>query len=313
MGGQTRLIWSEKRGRLASSCSCPSVGGGFALELKIAGEDGIPLHARLWKAASPRGALVIAHGLGEHSGNYQELAEQLVGAPSCLDVLAYDFRGHGLSPGRRGFVPDYDLFVQDLRRVLAWEATECRGKPLFLMGHSNGAVVAVQAMLRDSRPVSGLILSSPSLAVSARAPRWKLLVGHLLEHLAPQVTLPVGLDSSQMTRDSAQLEAHRADTLRHDRISAPLYFGMLKTARNDCERAGSLTVPTLVVLGEDDQIVDQTSVRSFVDRLGTADRTLICYSGMRHEPFNELGREAVYRDLGDWFSRRLDTGGNGWR
>lgn len=278
---------------------------------KIAGEDGTPLHARLWKAASSRGALVIAHGLGEHSGNYQELAEQLVQAPSSLDVLAHDFRGHGLSPGRRGFVPDYDLFVQDLHKVLAWEATECAGRPLFLLGHSNGAVVAVQAMLRDSRAVSGLILSSPSLAVSARAPRWKLLVGHLLELLAPQVTLSVGLDSTQMTRDSSRLEAHRVDTLRHDRISAPLYFGMIKTARNDCERAGSLSLPTLVVLGEDDQIVDQAAVRGFVDRLGTVDRTLICYSGMRHEPFNELGREAVYRDVANWLSRRLDTGRNG--
>ncbi len=65
--------------------------------------DGLPLHARLWSGEEPRGTLVIAHGLGEHGGCYDHVAEVLTAEAGLVDVLAFDFRGHGASPGAGGW------------------------------------------------------------------------------------------------------------------------------------------------------------------------------------------------------------------
>ncbi|HEV3122263.1 MAG TPA: alpha/beta fold hydrolase, partial [Isosphaeraceae bacterium] len=86
----------------------------LATDVSFPASDGIPLKAWHWARPSPTGLLVIAHGLGEHGGCYRNLVESL-GPALEVDVLAFDFRGHGRSPGRRGFVMHFDELVADLR------------------------------------------------------------------------------------------------------------------------------------------------------------------------------------------------------
>jgi alpha-beta hydrolase superfamily lysophospholipase len=84
---------------------------------------------------------------------------------------------------------------------------------------------------------------------------------------------------------------------------------MLESAGLAWEAAGQIAVPSLVLLGEDDPVINPAAIRRFHDRLGCADRTLVAYPGMRHEPFNELGRETVYADLAAWLDRILNASG----
>src|SRR5690606_7543262 len=104
--------------------------------------DGLHLHARLWSRHGTRGLLIVSHGLGEHSGCYAGFAEQLGAQAAPGDLLAFDYRGHGRSPGRRGVVRRYEDFGTDLRTVLAWARKKRGDQPFFLLGHSNGGQVA---------------------------------------------------------------------------------------------------------------------------------------------------------------------------
>ena len=84
----------------------------------IQAADGVALHLRHWPLpADPvRGNVLIVHGLGEHGGRYEHVAAHLAsGGWACL---GYDQRGHGLSGGPRGGMPNDDSLLSDLARVI---------------------------------------------------------------------------------------------------------------------------------------------------------------------------------------------------
>jgi alpha-beta hydrolase superfamily lysophospholipase len=291
--------------------------------------DGTSLRGRYWAHANPRGVLLISHGLGEHGGSYRRTAEPLVEALG-IDVLAFDYRGSGRSPGKRGVVRNYDDLFLDLAAANRWAAVERPGLPRFLLGHSNGGLVALSSLLDHdlglsgvdparvgpegtrARSVldrnlglSGLIVSNPPLRVLAQPPAWKLVLGVILLRVAPKVTLPTGLTNEQLTHDPAIRAEIAADLLRHGRISPPLYFGMKAAGPIVLARAAEIRLPTLMILGGSDPIIDAEAARQFFEDLGAADKTLKVYPKMRHEPLNEIGREAVIADLVNWLEPRL--------
>lgn len=268
--------------------------------------DGLALHGWHWPRPRPRGVLIIAHGLGEHGGCYRHVAESL-GPALGVDVLSFDFRGHGRSPGRRGVVRLYDELTADLRAALAWAGRERPGLPRIVLGHSNGGQVALRVVLEAGSDVDGLILSNPSIRLAVQVPPWKRLIGKGLLRFAPGVTLDSALDEIQMTRDLDDLAARRQDPLRHARISAPLYFGMVEGGSMIAARAAEIQVPLLLLLSGSDPVIDAKASRAVFDRFGSADKALIVYPEMLHEPLNDIENRRVLDDIAAWLSPRLDA------
>lgn len=271
----------------------------------IRAPDGLDLHATYYPGAEPRGILVVSHGLGEHSACYDRFAALVASAPGLVDVLTFDYRGHGRSPGKRGVVRRYSDFVGDLRAALD-RASELRpGAPVFLLGHSNGGQVALHAILSEPGRIEGLILSNPSLRIAARVPAHKYLAGLVLRRLAPNVTLTSTVVDEQLTRDPVSLAERKADLLRHGKINAPLFFGMVEGGASVLARAEEVSLPLLMILGGSDSVVDPTATRGFFERVGSADKTLKIYPEMLHEPLNDVGREAVVAEILAWLTRHL--------
>ena len=77
--------------------------------------DGTRLFYRQWHHPQARGAIVLVHGLGEHSGRYQALTEIFL--QRGLSVRIYDQRGHGRSDGARGSLQHSDDYLSDLKLV----------------------------------------------------------------------------------------------------------------------------------------------------------------------------------------------------
>src|SRR5262245_52498185 len=65
----------------------------------------------------PKGVVVVTHGYAEHCGRYRELAHVIVRAGWA--ALSYDVRGHGQSPGTRGFIARFDAYLDDLAAIMA--------------------------------------------------------------------------------------------------------------------------------------------------------------------------------------------------
>jgi alpha-beta hydrolase superfamily lysophospholipase len=273
-------------------------------EIEVRAADGLRLRGHWWPRAEPRGALIIAHGFGEHGGTYRRVAAAL-GSTLDLDVIAVDFRGHGTSPGRRGVVRRYDELTGDLQSTLSWAARHTVDSPRFILGHSNGGQVALRLALEARAPIDGLIVSNPALRVALPIPPHTLRLGKLLLRYAPWVTLKGKVAAERLTRDPDMQREHRSDPLRHSRMSAPLFFGMLDGGQMLRARAGEIRTPLLMLVGGLDPVVDPQAARELFDRLGSEDKTLLLYPKMLHEPLNELGREQVLDDLIRWLEARL--------
>ena len=84
------------------------------------------------------------HGLGEHSGRYERLAERFTDAGFA--VWAIDLRGHGQSPGARGDIR-FAPALEDIDALVARCGASGAGVPVFLYGHSLGALLSVLWLL----------------------------------------------------------------------------------------------------------------------------------------------------------------------
>ena len=106
--------------------------------------DGTPLFYRVWKptAADARRAIVLFHRGHEHSGRWQDFIER-VNLPDCW-CFAWDARGHGRSPGERGYAESFGRLVADADEFVRHVATEfdIRPEQMAVVAQSVGAVVA---------------------------------------------------------------------------------------------------------------------------------------------------------------------------
>lgn len=270
--------------------------------------DGLRLHLRHWPTAAvaPRGTVLVVHGLGEHVGRYAHVAEALNGAG--WHVSGFDQRGHGRSGGRQGVLAAPDSLLADLGAVVDAVRPRAPG-PLVLLGHSMGGAVAARFVAEAlapqpaawSRPLDGLVLSSPALRAHLSA--WQRLQLALGERLMPDMPQRNGIDAQGLSHDEAMVAAYTADPLVHDRISARLARFILDAGGQVRAAAPRWALPTLLMWGGADRIVDPGGSHAFARAVPAAVLTAFEFGGLRHEIFNELEREGVLMRLTQWLGR----------
>lgn len=243
--------------------------------------------------------IVVMHGLGEHCGRYKHVAAFL---NSCgFSVRTFDHRGHGQSSGRRGNIPDALTIVRDAEILIHDFAQHCRTRPI-LLGHSMGGLFAARIATQANIPLSGLILSSPALALRLSALD-KFFLG-LMTKIAPHIVIANGLKTSYLSHDANTVKAYENDPLVHNKISASLLNGMLNAIEYAQIHAAILTIPTLLLVAEEDHLVDPQGSRDFLEALPNQLSTAHFYAGFYHEIFNEVGASVVFNDLQQWLAAR---------
>jgi alpha-beta hydrolase superfamily lysophospholipase len=263
--------------------------------------DGLRLRYRAWDAAEPRAIVRIVHGLGEHGGRYQALAEVLV--ERGISCCALDLRGHGTSGGRRGHAPSFHAILDDLAGFT--RETAVGGRPAFLLGHSLGGLVALRGIQEGRAGVlGGAILSAPALALVGDSP-WRRPAGALLSRLLPALGLPNGIPPEHLSHDPAAVSAYVDDPLVHDRISPRLYVEMLAAMRSAARDAPEVILPVLLLVPGDDRVTDARTALAVADRF-SGEVAIRSYPAFYHEPFHEQGREKVFADVAAWLEERID-------
>ena len=264
--------------------------------------DGQPLCVRDWPLAQSRAAVLIVHGLGEHSGRYQRLAMWF--NQRGYAVRSYDQRGHGQTPGRRGGLRHADDLLEDLATVYHDYADRQPHAPL-LLGHSMGGLVAARTVLDGRLTPPALVLSSPALR-SWESPRM-IALARLLSRLAPNLPLRNGLDASKLSHEATVVADYRADSLRHGWITPRLADFIFHAGAACIADAAKLTMSTLLLVADSDALVDPSGSRSFARRAANSGLlTTRFFSTLYHELFNEAepGRTQVLLQLSDWLGRQ---------
>ena len=246
----------------------------------------------------PRGLVVGVHGFAEHAGRYEHVGRYL--AERGFALYMYDLRGHGLSEAPRGYVERFDQFVEDTLAFVRLARGEVGAKP-FLLGHSMGGLIAVYAASRAGAELSGLVTSGAAVEVEEGL-RARLLLA-LLGALQPRRRVRTPVLPELLSRDPQVAQQYAADPLVLKDPTVKLLAEFARAAARVWRFAGGISLPALVMHGGDDRLVPPEASRRLYEALASPDKTLRIYEGMRHEIFNEVGRERVLADLAEWLER----------
>lgn len=273
-------------------------------EGSIAGVGRVRLRYRTWEPTGARAAIVVVHGLGEHSGRYEAFGARM--ADYRFATFACDLRGHGLSDGRRGHVPSFDAVLQDVDRF----RREVQGLtdervPLFVLGHSMGGLIALRYQEEYAKAFTGAIIVSPWLATALPVPRWKVTLANLVAPVLPALPVRNGVDAADLSHDPDVVTAYRNDPLVHSRITPRLFIEASKAMGLVLQRADRLTDPLLFLIAGDDRLVAAEKSLRFAGRLPAELTTIRHYPGMYHEVLNETERSVPMRDIREWVAARI--------
>lgn len=249
----------------------------------FASADGTQLNETVWTAAEPRAVVALLHGYGEHIARYDHVGRAL--AAAGITVYGCDLRGHGRSPGHRGHIDRFDQYLDDAHALVT--RARAVGKPLFLLGHSNGGLIATQYVLRHPGGITGLVLSSPFFGIKLAVPGVKVLAGRIASAVYPRLGLPSGLRGADVSRDPVVQADYDRDPLNNKNATARWFTETTAAQQSSYDRAGEITLPCLVLHGGGDRIADPVRTQSVAARFASVDKTVEILPGQFHEIFNE--------------------------
>ncbi len=266
---------------------------------------GLQLSARKWlPAGRPRGAVVFVHGWGDHSGRYRDVGQFL--AQSGYAAYGLDFEGHGLSPGKRAFIADFQHLVDDLAVFIALTRAEINGAPLFLCGYSMGGCVCATYVVFHQHDVAGVIFNASALAVSKHISGIKKFLARLLGGAFPHLPLSNLTAGALMSRDPAQIAEYDADELTyHGKITAGTGRQLLLANERIEAHLDRVVVPFLVLQGTADTLVDPEGAKAVHAISPGKDKSIQLYPAALHDLFHEENREEVLTHLRAWLDERM--------
>lgn len=258
-------------------------------------------YGQFWQAEITKAVVVLAHGMGEHSGRYSHVAKKLT--DSDYSVVAIDHFGHGKTEGKRGHNPNFDAVLESISKTIEKAKALFPSKPIFLYGHSMGGNVVINYVLKKKHQIKGVVATSPFLTLAFEPPKIKLAVGKLLQKIAPSVTMGNELDPNHISRDKSEVEKYINDPFVHDKISPNFSLTFIDTGKWAIENANKLETPLFLLHGTDDKIIDYKGSQAFADKSTLASIKL--YKGGYHELQNDLCKEEMLQDVTDWLNSQL--------
>ncbi|HRF63227.1 MAG TPA: bifunctional alpha/beta hydrolase/class I SAM-dependent methyltransferase [Candidatus Competibacter sp.] len=249
--------------------------------------DGTELFYRAWlPEQSITRAVILFHRGHEHSGRWQDVVDKL-DLPDFA-VFAWDARGHGRSPGERGYAEHLGVLVWDVEAFVGHVSRQ-HGIPvenIVVFAHSVGSVLAATWVHDYAPKIRALVLGSPALRVQLYVP-FAVPGLRLLLKFKPKAFVNSYVKAKLLTHDPAKIASYDADPLITRCIAVNLLVDLFDAGRKLVEDAAAITVPTLVLTSGADWVVDRDIQRDFFERLGSLVKEMHVYPGFFHDTFNE--------------------------
>jgi alpha-beta hydrolase superfamily lysophospholipase len=202
-------------------------------------------------------------------------------------VYAPDHRGHGKSDGERVYVERFSDYVDDLKTFFDMVRKENPGKQIFLIGHSMGSAITLLYTARHQHELAGMVTSGGGINKEGETPQQRHPEGK-------------ALPTDFLSRDPAVIEAYVNDPLVY-RGPVPSRLGSMMA--DVAAAVSKITLPALIMAGND--VADGARSQTLYEKLGSKDKTLKRYDGLRHEIFNEPEQLQVFGDLAAWLEAHL--------
>ncbi|WP_189375373.1 alpha/beta hydrolase [Mesorhizobium sp. M4A.F.Ca.ET.020.02.1.1] len=279
-------------------------------------------------SGQPRAVVQINHGLAEHAARYARFADFL--AERGCHVYVQDHRGHGATRapdaplGKFADVDGGAKVIADVTAIHDLIAGEHPGVPVILFGHSMGASVALNFLLRHSARVHAAaiwngnfsqgLLSQLALAILG----WERmrLGSDVPSRLLPRLTFQAWGKAvpnhktlfDWLSRDEAEVAKYVADPLCGWDASVSMWRDVVQMAiygGSDGNFSGvRRTLPINLLGGEKDPASDYgkavNHLAGRIRRMGFSNLVSKVYPETRHESLNEVNRDIVMADFAAW-------------
>ena len=263
-------------------------------------EDGKELPLKIWQAKGDTKAVMIAlHGFNMYRKYFDEPATWWSGRG--ITTYAYDQRGFGASPDARIWGGSMAL-AADARAFVTLISQRHPGKPVYLLGESMGAAVALLALTEDfDAKIAGIILVAPGMW-GGKSMHPMLRFGLWLSaHIMPWNTATGRSFKRRASDNIPMLRALGKDPLiiRHTRIDA--VYGVTQLMGRAYEAVPKIKNSILVLYGENDEIVPAKPVYELVTRLPSKPKFALYPNGW-HMLLRDLQAKIVWKDIANWIS-----------
>lgn len=293
------------------------------------------IYAKKWiPEGEPKAILQIVHGMSEAIARYDEYATWM--AERGILVMGNDHLGHGRTKtenGTWGYFCKRDpatVLVRDVHRLKKIVQEEHPGVPIFIMGHSMGAIIAREYISRYGTGISGAILQATGMQKVGTvkvARRLAKIIGTFcgdkhrsglinriaFGHYNDRIPKPCG-EAAWLSHNEENIKEYTENPAYGFvfTINGFLTLGELITRTQDEDDMYNIPkrLPILLACGTEDPTGGygkgvQELYDIYRDTCHIEDVELKLYDGMRHEIHNEIGREKVYEDEYAFITRIL--------
>ena len=261
--------------------------------------DGVALYVQAWKPENPQKKLFICHGYAEHGKRYDEFAHHC--AQEGIETWTVDLRGHGKSEGARGFVDDFNHYLDDVQTLIDDNKSEL---PCFLLGHSLGGLICLNYAQERGEGLSGLLISNPYLGLAMKVPALKLKVADLAAKYAPRLSLPSGLDPKGISHDQAIVDAYRNDPLVFTTANAA-WNREAVSAQERVLQKHAFSMPVFFAYSDADPITCGKTNADYAEKIQAPKTEVVLRAGEFHEIMNETNRQELHAMMSKWI---METG-----
>ncbi|MCH9668465.1 MAG: lysophospholipase [Actinomycetia bacterium] len=273
-------------------------------ERSFDGVNGVRIVYDVWTPdTQPRGAVILAHGYGEHARRYDHVAARF-GAAGLI-TYALDHRGHGRSGGKRVYLREISEYTGDFHTLVGIVAADQPNLPRIVLGHSMGGAIVFAYGVDHPDDYTAMVLSGPAVAAQGSVSPIVVLLAKVMGRLVPGLPME-DIPADAVSRDPAVVAAYESDPLvHHGKLPAGVGRALIEVGETMPQRAGAITAPLLVVHGEEDSLIPVRGSRTLVECVGSPDVHLKVYPALYHEVFNEPEQAVVLDDVTAWIEAKL--------
>lgn len=268
--------------------------------------DGIKLSGYLWlPKENPKAIINLVHGFGEYSERYDQWATWFV--EKGIAVHAIDYRGHGKSDGKRGYVSNFDDFLKDVDVLLEESKKLFPNLPQFIYGHSLGGNIVTNYILKKDRSLQGAVISSPWYRLSFKPSILTLISARVMNKIYPRFTQNSTLEATGLSHDQEIVNQYIKDPLIHEKISARMFAEIYSAGKWVVENTEKLNIPVLIQHGNDDHVTSYKASKEFFEKAKSQGKDIEYkeWNGLYHELHNELNKIEIFAYVLNWLEKKL--------
>jgi pimeloyl-ACP methyl ester carboxylesterase len=249
---------------------------------------------------------ILLHGFGASVFSWREVTGPL---SKYGTVIAYDRPAFGLTERLLKWEGESPYSLQSQVNLVIVLMDKLNVKKAILVGNSAGGTVSLQVALQHPERVQALILVDAAVYAGGGAPAWvtPILKTPQLNHLGPLFARQLQAQGVEFIKtawhDPSKITPETLDgyqkPLRVNNWDKALWFLTVASQESTLtQRLKELTLPVLVITGDDDRIVPTEQSIRLADELPNAILNVIPQSGhLSHEEHPDLFMQAVVEFL----------------